>query len=89
MANILPNIPYGSPIADSSGLLTPPWSGFFQFLFLRVGKSSALTNTELAAIHSDSSAALQKQVDTLTTTVATLQTQVTLGLDGLGQGPVL
>lgn len=89
MANLLPNVPYREPIADPSGLVTPAWSSFFQFAFLRMGKSSALSNTELAAIHADSNAALQKQVTDLTATVATLQTQVTSGFDDLGQGPVL
>jgi hypothetical protein len=89
VANSLVNPPYSVNVADERGLLTGPWIAFFRSLYIRVGSQQALNNVELATLQTASIATLQTSITALTAQVATLSTQVTTGLQALGQGPVL
>lgn len=45
----LPNPPYQALLLDAGGYPSKPWADWFRQLYYRVGKSIALTNTELAS----------------------------------------
>jgi hypothetical protein len=87
VATLLSNIPYRTPIADQSGLVSYEWANWFRDLFKRTGAGSALSNTELESQIGVTT--LQTQIDTLSATLTGLSSTVSTGLQGLGQGPQL
>ncbi len=87
MAEVVPPIPYKTPVTNNSGMITEPWSKWFRQVFQRIGGTVALSNTELTEnldltdIENDI-AALQTLTGGHTTSINTLNDLV----DGLLQG---
>lgn len=65
MSQALPPPPYKAPVSDKTGMLSNAWSKWFQIAFVRMGGSSALSNTELESATTPSIATLQTQVASL------------------------
>lgn len=99
MAVILPPVPYKAPVLDSKGYLAPAWTAWFKQFFLRIGGTSALSNTELENLPALELAALEARVTSTETDIAALQLLTTsqgttisthtTQISDLGQGPVL
>lgn len=64
MAEVVPPVPYKTPVLDKSGFLSPAWSGWFKTLFIRIGQSNALSLTDLQSTvgtHTNQITALQSK----------------------------
>jgi hypothetical protein len=48
--NTIPPIPISTPMLDATGMVTPPWIGFFREIFARVGGASSTSNSDLSAL---------------------------------------
>lgn len=100
MADVIqnvPNPPYKSVFADSNGFLTPIWNQFFRQVFIRMGGSLALSNSQLGNNINQNLAPLQANIATLQGQVTSLQatavaqatsiTTLNSEIDDLSQGP--
>lgn len=87
MAEIVPPLPYKTPMVDQRGIVSEPWSKWFRQLFQRIGGTEAPSNSELgevldlSGINADI-AALEITTAGHTTSINTLNAAV----DGLNQG---
>ncbi len=99
MAVVLPPVPYKAPVLDAKGYLAPAWTAWFKQFFLRIGGTSALSNTELADLPALELAAVEARVTATESDIAALQLLTTsqgttisthtTQINDLGQGPVL
>lgn len=92
MAQVIPPLPYKSPVITQTGFLSEPWSKWFRQMFIRIGGIEALSNVELAALPALELAAVEADITSLETSVTTLQATVTslqAQINDLNQGPVL
>lgn len=74
MAEVVPPLPYKTPMVDSRGMLTEPWSKWFRQVFLRIGGTTALSNTELT--ENLDTAAIEADIATLFTTTGGQTTSI-------------
>lgn len=89
---LVPPVPYKSPVLDRAGFLSPSWSAWFRQLFIRIGESSALSNTELEDLQLEELSGIESDVEALQTTSASHTASIaalTTSVNDLGQGPVL
>lgn len=85
---LLPAPPYKTPMINTNGLLSEPWSKWFRQMFLRAGGSDALSNLELQEgyVTQDEIDAVESSVSVLSLTVSGNYTELLGLIEGLQQG---
>lgn len=89
---LVPPVPYKTPVLDQAGYLSPSWSAWFRQLFIRIGQARALSNTELENLQLVELEGIEAEVEALQTTSASHTTSIatlTTAVNDLGQGPLL
>lgn len=78
MATSLPQIPYKTKFLNAQGYVSEPWAKFLRDLYIRVGGTTALSNTELAG---------DTPQDSSVTSLTTRTTAAEADIKGLQQEP--